>query len=105
MPAPRKHTSPAQRQRAYRARQSAARLSEVRAKGLPQAAPIPTMPSAARWRAMIQMANNLLEAARQEMETYRDDRSEAWQESEKGEEFQETIDSLDGAIDCLAEIP
>jgi hypothetical protein len=50
------------------------------------------------------MASDLLAAARQEMENYRDDRSEAWQESEKADELQETIDSLDQALDCLAEM-
>ena len=39
---------------------------------------------------------------RTEMQDYFDDRSEAWQEGEKGEAFQEALDLLDvacGAVD------
>jgi hypothetical protein len=32
---------------------------------------------------------------------YRDDRSEEWQESERGEEFQEKLDLLQEAIEAL----
>lgn len=103
MPAPRKHLSNAQRQRAYRERQNSARTAQIQAKGLPPSAPIPTMPSTARWNALVQMAHDLLRAAHQEMEAYRGDRSDIWQESEKGETFQLNLESIGQAIDCLAE--
>jgi len=103
MPTPRKHPSNAQRQSAYRERQRATRIAGLRAKNLPPAAPIPTMPSNARWSALTRMAQDLLKAARKEMESYRDERSEAWQESQRAEALQETIDRIDEALDCLAE--
>ena len=51
MPQHRRHADAAAKQRAYRTRQAEARLAEQRAKGLPPAAPIPTLPSHARWQA------------------------------------------------------
>jgi hypothetical protein len=105
MPTPRKHLSNAKRQRAYRERQNSARIAQIRAKGLPPSAPIATMPSTVRWSALIQMAQDLLRTAHQEMESYRDDRSEIWQGSDRGEAFQGTIDRIDEALDCLAETP
>jgi hypothetical protein len=39
-----------------------------------------------------------------EMESYRDDRSDSWQESDKGEAFQEAIDCIDEALDSLADL-
>jgi hypothetical protein len=104
MPTPRKHSDRAHRQRAYRERQKSARITEIRAKGLPPTAQIPTMPSTARWKAIIQMASGLLSTARQEMETYWEDRSDTWQESDKGEAFQENIDRIAEALDTLDDI-
>ncbi len=103
MPTTRKHLSNAQRQRAYRVRQQTARVTEFQAKGLLPRTSIPSMPSTARWNALIQMAQDLLGTAPREMEAYRDDRSEAWQESVKGESLQEILDRLDEALDSLAE--
>jgi hypothetical protein len=94
MPTPRKHKDRAHRQRAYRQRQKEARIIELQAKNMPPLASIPTMPSTARWRALVQMAADLLETAQEEMESYRDDRSEGWQDSEKADEFQERIDRI-----------
>jgi DsbC/DsbD-like thiol-disulfide interchange protein len=98
MPALRKHASPAKRQLAYRQRREAGRIAELRAKGVPPAAAIPTMPSAARWNALIEMAQGMLGAAIQEMEDYRDERSEAWLAGEKGEAFQATLDLVNEAL-------
>ena len=104
MPAIRKHASPAKRQLAYRQRREAGRIAELRAKGMPPMAAIPTMPSAARWNALIDMAKGLLATAIQEMEDYRDDRAEAWQEGEKGEAFQETLDLVNEALSSVQAI-
>jgi TRAP-type C4-dicarboxylate transport system substrate-binding protein len=99
MPTPKKHASHADRQRAYVQRQKTARLAELAAKNMPAAAPIPTMPSMARWKALRDQAQAILQTLQDEMETYRDDRSEAWQEGEKGEAFQEIIDSVAAALE------
>jgi len=71
---------------------------------MPPAAAIPTMPSIARWNALIEMAENLLGAVIQEMESYRDDRSEVWQEGDKGEAFQTTLDLVSEALSSVEAI-
>jgi hypothetical protein len=38
------------------------------------------------------------------MQEYFDERSEEWQEGERGEEHQERIDAVQTALDALAEI-
>ena len=98
MTSPRKHASPANRQSAYRQRQKLAIAQLRRAKGLPPSASLGTMPSTARWNALIQTAADLLKTVESEMETYRDERSETWQESEKGEEFQDRLDRVAEAL-------
>lgn len=39
-----------------------------------------------------------------EMEVYRDERSECWQESPQGEAFEEIIESVDSALEAVAGI-
>jgi len=80
MPQHRQHADAAAKQRAYRARQAQARSDERQAKGLPPAPPLPTLPSRARWHALLLQAQLSLETARDEMQTYSDDRSDAWQQ-------------------------
>lgn len=98
MPQPRKHANAASRQAAYRARQDAVRRDQLRQKGLPGLPALPQMPGTLRWKAAIQMALTLLERTADEMRDYYDERSEAWQESERGDEHQERIDGLDSLI-------
>jgi len=104
MPTPRKHKDPAARQAAWRARQAEARARERLEKGLPPAPPIPTMPGEARWRALLELAVNALQTAHDEMEEYAEDRTEAWQESERGEALRERIEALEGVIADAEEI-
>ena len=104
MPTPRKHTSAAERQAAYRARMADALATLSLSKGLPGRALIPTMPSTQRWDALIQQACSALQTAQQEMQAYYDERSELWQESERAEALQERIDQLDGAIGVVEEL-
>jgi hypothetical protein len=94
----------AARQRAYRERQAQARRVEQEAKGLPPAPPIATLPGRARWQALIEQARLALETARDEMQSYWDDRSEAWQEGERGEAMQGRIEALAQTIDGLADL-
>ena len=103
MPTPRKYPTGAVRQRAYRERQKAARQTQDQGVDPPRPAPIPTMPSTARWKAMLASAEQLLDDARKEMETYCDERSEAWQESQRAEAFQEAIERLDDLIANIKE--
>src|SRR5665213_325653 len=105
MPTPRKYEGGAARQRAYRERALAGRLAERELKGLPLAPAIPTMPSAARWRAMIAQARAMLCQAEREIQDYIDDRSESWLESERAERLEECQQAIEEVIDSLQTIP
>lgn len=104
MPTPRKYQTDAERQAAYRQRQAEARHVEQQAKGLPLLPAVPTIPGTARWKALRDQAQALLETMLDEMQRYYDDRSEQWQESDRGEEFQERIDQVDIARAAVEEI-
>jgi hypothetical protein len=104
MPTPKQHTNRAERQRAYRQRLAEARATERAAKGLPTAPAIPTMPGTARWEALIAGALSALEASRDAMQVYFDERSENWQESERGEELRERIETLESMIERFDEL-
>ena len=89
------------RQERFRQRQALARQAELRTKGLPALPAIARLPGRARWRAMIAQACLLLETASEEMASYSQERSEAWQESlqaealeAKQELLQETVAQL-----------
>ena len=101
MPQPRHHADNAAKQRAYRARQAAARRSEQAAKGLPPAPPLPTLPSQARWLALLARARHDLETTRDEMQAYYDARSETWQQGERATALLEQIESLEQALEAL----
>ncbi len=97
MPTPKQYESRADRQKAYRQRTQQARMQEQEAKGLPPAPPVPTMPSIARWKALHEQARAALDTMQSEMQGYFDERSETWQEGEKGEAFQEILDRVEEA--------
>lgn len=104
MPSSKKHESNAARQAAYRTRMKDARRLERQRKGLPDLPPIPTIPGERRWSAMIQEATALLSTIVAEREDYYDDRTETWQESDKGDSFQEHNDHIQEALDALEAI-
>jgi hypothetical protein len=104
MPTPRKYATAAERQAAYRQRQEAARRAALEAKNMPATAPISTMPSLSRWKALKEQAQAILQTMLEEMEAYRDERSEQWQESDKGAAFEEMIDQVDTARNSVEEI-
>ena len=104
MPQPRKHESPAHRQAAYRARNDQARASQLRERGLPALPTISTMPGTIRWNAMVRHAEQMLCTAQAEMTDYFDDRSEAWQESDRGAEHQERMAAVEAIVDALGEL-
>ncbi|MHB8426056.1 MAG: hypothetical protein ACYDB9_13080 [Gammaproteobacteria bacterium] len=105
MPQQRRHTDAAAKQRAYRARQVQARLAAQQATGLPPAPPLPTLPSRARWQALLAQGRLSLETARDEMQTYFNDRSEAWQEGERAAILADHLDQLEAVIDDLDALP
>jgi hypothetical protein len=99
MPQPKQHSSNAARQAAYRERLKA----QPKPAGTPK--PLPSKRGPARWRALQARAQAALEALRDELQEVYDDRSEAWQESERGEEWQERLGALDSAIEALDAMP
>lgn len=107
MPRPRQNAdrtlSRAEIQKAYRARQATERAQELAQKGMPKTRPIASMPSQERWNALLEAARAYIETAQGEMQSYFDDRSEEWQESERGETIQERLTQLETALDALNE--
>jgi hypothetical protein len=88
--------TPAEKQRAYRERQ------RLKALGHLPASPAPcNIPAERRWKTALSQALRLLEQTRDEMQAYVDERTEDWQESERGEAMQERIETLDALIDDL----
>jgi len=104
MPQPKKHASAAARQAAYRRRRDQARLAQLSVKGLPALPTIAAMPGWARWKGALQMARTLVEETLGEMQDYYGDRSQSWQESERGEEHEERMASVEAAVDALSEL-
>lgn len=104
MPQPKIHPSHAARQAAYRARQAQALVEQLNSKGLPPVPAIATLPGNARWTASIRAAHALIACTLTELQDYFDDRSDTWQESERGDEHQERIASIEAAYDALEEL-
>ena len=104
MPTPRKHEGAAARQRAYRERRKLSRLSAPTPKALPPASSLPAIPSAARWKALRERAQADLTLLLADMEAYQYQRSEAWQEGDKGQAFQEALDRVEEAIATVQDI-
>lgn len=103
MPQPRKYLNRAAQQAAYRKRQARSQQELLSLKGLPALPAIPTMPGAARWSAMIAQAHLLLQEASEQMQSYHDARSEAWQEGPKAEELLTRLEHLQEAVAQLQE--
>ncbi len=98
MPQPKKYANRAEQQAAYRQRRAVSERELLAQKGLPPLPAIPTLPGYARWRAMLSQAQTLLCTAAQEMQTYHDERSEAWQESAAAEELLAKLERLEETL-------
>jgi hypothetical protein len=98
MPTPRQYASAAQRQAAYRLR---CREEGGLTRGV---ASLPSQPGRRRWAALCGRALSLVEQLGQEMEVYYDQRSEAWQESERGEALGEMMESVAEIAEALSEV-
>jgi hypothetical protein len=105
LPTPRKHADTAAKHRAYRERAAASRAAEREAKGLPKAPAIPTIPGTARWAALIEVARAALETAAVEMQGYYDDRSEAWQEGDRGESLRAKLEAIEAVVSEIEGLP
>ena len=104
MPRPQKHQDPAARQRAYRQRTKLARTKAPTLNGLPAPTSLSSMPSTKRWNELRRVAEAAMQTLFDEMESYRDERSEAWQEGDKAEAFQEILDKVEEALDAIKDI-
>ena len=104
MPQPRKYANRAAQQAAYRARQENALQVTLALKGLPSLPVIATMPGWARWNASFRSAHEMIADSLGEMQDYFDDRSQSWQDGERGEEHQEKIASVEAVVDALSDL-
>jgi len=102
MPTPRRYANHAQRQAAYRRRQAQARKEELADRTIPAAPPIATMPGWQRWNAITERLLLLLNTMHDEMHDYYDQRSDAWQESQRADAFSERLQAVEDAI-CAVE--
>ena len=93
MSRPRLYSTNAERQAAYRAAKKR-RLDQADEATLPRPSALPNIAARRRWTALLQRAHTDIEKALQEMQSYYEDRSEEWQESDRGQELQEQIDEL-----------
>jgi len=94
-------TSNAERQKAFRERLRQ-RLAAVDTPApLPDKPKLSAMPANKRWAALLDQAKVILTIRRDEMQEYFDDRSETWQEGEKGAAFQERLDAMESVLDEL----
>jgi len=104
MPQPRKYATEADRQAAYRRRCEDSRRRQIGAKGLPPLPVLPTVPGTVRWKAALEHARLLVASIGQEMENYYGDRSELWQDSDKGEEFTARLEAIQELHEQIEEI-
>jgi len=96
MPTPRKYATNAERQAAYRARCAASPS--------PTGPRTPPRPGSRRWTALLRHAQTVLELVREEMAVYAAERSDAWQDSDRGEVFQERLALVEEAMSLLCDL-
>jgi hypothetical protein len=101
MPQPRKYASAAERQAAFRDRRAAAWTTQMQAKGLPGLPAVATIPGTTRWQSCVRTAYGLLTMVCDEMQTYADERSERWQDSDRAQEFADRLTSIVEIRDAL----
>ena len=66
--------------------------------GLPAATGYP------RWRQAMRQAHTLITVVQDEMQSYHDERSERWQESDRADDFRDRIESLSDIEQALTEL-
>lgn len=101
MPQERKYATGKDRQAAYRARLTVTRRQELADRGLPPLPRLATMPGHARWNTALRRSLELLVMVRDEMADYYEQRSEAWQQSNRGGAHEERLDGIDAIVTDL----
>jgi hypothetical protein len=97
MPTPRQYDTRAERQAAYRARHRAMMPATILPSAPPGAGP-------RRWTACLRLAQEILAGVAQEMAAYGEARSEAWQDSDRGEQLTDRIAAMEDILDALREV-
>ena len=104
MSAHRKYANNAERQAAYRARnmlQGKTRRGSMEETMLPRT---PRTLGHRRWDAIVGQACSLLETAIGEMEAYYEEKSEAWQGSERGDLLSEKVESTQEIVALMRDL-
>lgn len=101
MPRMRRYSSNAERQAAYRSRRREASVPPLY---LPALAPLSTVPSTARWKMAIDLAERLLQTVAEEMQDYSDNRSERWHEGDVAERFHQNLDQVNDIRDQIDDL-
>ncbi len=104
MPQQRKHLTNSARQAAYRSRLELARQQELSERGLPALPPLASMPGTVRWNGAIRRCVALLTLVHEEMQGYFEERSEAWQESDRGVDHQERMAAIAQLLSDLEDL-
>jgi hypothetical protein len=69
-----------------------------------KASDIPTTPGERRWKALTQQARAALQTTLDEMQDYFDQRSENWQEGDKGLAVQDRLEALEEILGLVDEL-
>jgi hypothetical protein len=101
MPQPAKYPNRAARQAAYRARCQQSARDQAKQRGLPPLPPLPTLPGTARWKAALTLAYRLVEEVGEQMQTYFDERSQTWQESDRAQDFIARLEAVEQAREAI----
>jgi hypothetical protein len=96
--------SNAERQKTFRRRLKQRLEAAGTPASLPDRPKIGTLPATKRWAAMHTQAMALLTTSLDEMQQYFEDRSEDWQQSDRGQAFQERLDAIEAAKEVVAEL-
>lgn len=97
MPTPCQYATPAARQAAY--------LARCRHAATATGFTVPGCPGYRRWVKLLAHIRTLLETIQDEMAAYREERSEAWQESERGELFREQEEAVEDIRALMDDFP
>jgi hypothetical protein len=103
MPQPKQHGSAAQKQAAYRNRLRQREQAVQSAKGLTPLPAIGAIPGTRRWKQVLEVAEQAVRDVQGQMQTYYEDRSEQWQEADKGDTFIERMNAVEQLVDQIAE--
>jgi hypothetical protein len=104
MSQPPKYGSGAERQAAYRRRRAQAEATSTRQTPIAPLPSISSVPGTIRWRQVLDHAIRIVAATRDEMQTYHDERTERWQESERAGDFLDRLTLIEQIAEQLEEV-